>query len=77
MYLGHRVYGTIKREKFGAKKTRQPKEKWVYAYGKHPALVSQELFDRVQVLMDEAENAPNLNGLDELFRQIQALELEF
>ena len=56
VYLGHRVYGTVKREKFGAKKTRQPKEKWVYAYGKHPALVSQELFDRVQVLMDEAEN---------------------
>lgn len=56
VYIGHRIYGTVRKEKFGAKKKRQPKEKWVYAYYKHPALVSEELFDRVQVLMDEADN---------------------
>lgn len=56
-YIGHRIYGTVKREKIGGKKVRQTKDKWVYAYNKHQPLVSEELFYRVQKLMDEAENA--------------------
>lgn len=48
-------------------------ELWEQAKEEYKATVSSEKLS----LMDEAENAPNLNGLDELFRQIQALELEF
>ena len=53
-YLGQRVHGKIKRDKLGAKKTKRDRSEWQIVENSHPAIISQELYDRVQ-LVNEAE----------------------
>ena len=53
-YLGQRVHGKIKRDKLGAKTTKRDRSEWQIVENSHPAIISQELYDRVQ-LVNEAE----------------------
>lgn len=48
VYLGHRVHGKIKREKMGAPKRKTDPSEWQYIRNAHEAIISQELFDKVQ-----------------------------
>ena len=74
-YLGQRVHGKIKRDKLGAKKMKRDRSEWQIVENSHPAIISQELYDRVQ-LVNEAElekqshylkRAP-VEGYREIFR---------
>lgn len=50
VYLGHRIHGKVKREKLGAPKRRTDPSTWQYAYYVHEAIISQELYDAVQIV---------------------------
>ena len=74
-YLGQRIHGKLKRDKLGAKKTKRDRSEWQIVENSHPAIISQELYDRVQ-LVNEAElekqshyfrRAP-VTGYREIFR---------
>lgn len=48
VYLGKRIHGKIKRDKVGKEKKKKSSEEWVIIEDAHPALVSQELYTKVQ-----------------------------
>lgn len=52
VYLGHRKYGTYKRDYLGAPKQKKPEEEWNIINNTHPAIISEELF-RMAHKMDE------------------------
>lgn len=53
-YIGNRVHGTVKRDKVGMEKTRRSQEEWQIIENAHESIVSKELFDAVQEVMQEA-----------------------
>lgn len=55
VYLGNRVHGKVKRDKIGMEKTKRSKDEWKIVEGAHPPIVSKELFDKVQEVMQAAE----------------------
>lgn len=48
VYLGYRIHGKVKRDKIGMDKKRRDESEWIFIENAHEAIVSQELFDRVQ-----------------------------
>lgn len=54
VYIGNRVHGRIKRDKLGMDKTRRSTEEWQVIENAHPAIVSNELYERVQKAMNQA-----------------------
>lgn len=52
-YLGHRIHGKVKRDCLGAEKKRRPRDEWEYIYNVHPALVSEEDFQKVQQIKEK------------------------
>jgi len=53
VYLGHRVHGQIKGNKYGDEKTRRSADEWIIVKNAHPAIITQELFDAAQQIMEE------------------------
>ena len=73
VYLGHRVHGRIKGDKYGDEKTRRSSEEWIIIENAHPAIITQELYDKAQTVAEEAQErrksfkqneAPNLDYRD-------------
>lgn len=56
VYTGCRIHGKIKRERLGGDKKRRPPEDWKIFENAHPAIVSKELFEKVQAV-NQAELA--------------------
>lgn len=53
VYLGHRVHGKVKRDCLGAEKKRRPQDEWEYVYNVHPALISEEDFQKIQQIKEK------------------------
>ena len=53
VYLGHRIHGKVKRDCLGAEKKRRPQEEWEYIYNVHPALISEEDFQKIQQIKEK------------------------
>lgn len=49
-YLGHRIHGKLKREKLGMPKKKRDSSEWQYIYNAHEAIITQELYDKVQLI---------------------------
>ena len=56
VYLGHRIYGKVKRDRVGEAKTRKNKENWQYIYNAHPAIIKEDLFRTVQDILQKENN---------------------
>lgn len=48
VYLGFRIHGKVKRDRLNGDKKRRPEEEWQVIPNAHPAIIEQELFDKVQ-----------------------------
>ncbi len=48
VYLGSRIHGKVKRDRLGAEKTRRGEDQWQIHTNMHEAIVSDELFYKVQ-----------------------------
>lgn len=56
VYLGHIVHGRTRTEFYrGMKTTRIPREQWQVIENTHEAIISQEIFDKAQILVDKVE----------------------
>lgn len=55
VYLGHRVHGRIKGDKYGDEKTRRSSDEWIIIENAHPAIITQELYDKAQAVSEEAQ----------------------
>ena len=53
VYLGHRVHGRIKSDRYGGEKTRRGSEEWVIIKNAHPAIITQDLYDKAQEASEE------------------------
>lgn len=53
VYIGNRVHGRVKKDKVGMEKTRRSEEEWQVIENAHAPIVSNELFDTVQSVMNE------------------------
>lgn len=53
VYLGHRVHGRIKSNKYGDEKTRRRADEWTIVKNAHPAIITRELFDMAQQVTEE------------------------
>lgn len=61
VYLGHRIYGKLKRDRVGEVKTRKNREDWQYIYNAHPAIIKEDLFRTVQdILQKESDKRQNM-----------------
>ncbi len=52
-YIGNRVHGTVKRDKVGQSKKKRAKKDWKVIKNAHPAIVSEDLFQKVQRVNQE------------------------
>lgn len=59
VYLGHRVHGRIKSDKYGSEKTRRASDEWTIVENAHPPIITQELFDKAQAVADETKDRRN------------------
>ncbi len=50
VYLGSRVHGKVKRDRLGAEKTRRSEDEWQVHTDMHEAIISAELFYKVQAV---------------------------
>lgn len=67
VYTGKRIYGRMKRDKLGMAKKRRPVEEWRIVENAHPAIISDELFERVQQInRDELERRGKFSKADPL-----------
>ena len=55
VYLGHRVHGRVRSDRYGGEKTRRGSEEWVIIKNAHPAIITQELYDIAQEASEETE----------------------
>ncbi len=55
VYLGHRVHGRVKSDRYGGEKTRRSSEEWIVVKNAHPAIITQELYDKAQEVGEESE----------------------
>ena len=76
VYIGNRVHGRIQSDKYGHKKTKRSTDEWHVVENAHPAIISVELFERVQKVTESEKkrlseynkhDAPDLDYRD-LFR---------
>ncbi len=67
-YIGHRVHGRKQKETYNSPKKVTSSELWTIIKDAHPAIISQELFDKVQEV--------NLNEQDKLSKQEKRAEVE-
>lgn len=54
-YVGHRVHGRKQKESYNSTKKVTSSETWTIIKDAHPAIISQELFDRVQEINQEEQ----------------------
>lgn len=65
VYIGNRVHGKIKSDRYGKEKTKRSREEWQIVENAHPAIISKELFDAVQkVAQAEAEKRENFQPME-------------
>ena len=53
VYIGKRIHGRVKRDKLGMEKIRRSEDEWHVIEHAHQPIIPQELFDRVQEVMNE------------------------
>lgn len=53
VYIGNRVHGRVKRDRLGAEKKRRAESEWLVIEQAHPAIITQELFEKVQDVNEE------------------------
>lgn len=74
VYLGHRIHGKQKREKMGMPKKQTDMSEWQYIYHAHEPVITQELFDEVQLVnqaeKERVENYQTRNPVKEDFRSL-------
>lgn len=63
VYLGNRIHGRVKRDKVGLEKKRRSEDEWIIIPNAHPAIITQDLFDAVQIIISEEEK--KREGFDE------------
>lgn len=56
VYLGHRVHGRVKSDRYGGEKTRRNSDEWIIVKNAHPAIITQELYDKAQEASEETED---------------------
>lgn len=52
-YIGHRIYGKVRREHIGEPKTNRKQEEWKYIYHAHPEIIEKDLFQRVKNILED------------------------
>ena len=63
VYTGQRIHGRIKREKVDLPKRSQDPEQWQYIENAHPAIISEDLFRKVQAVnQSELEGRKRYNS---------------
>ena len=63
VYIGQRIHGKIKREKVDLPKKSQSPEQWQYIKNAHPAIISEDLFCKVQAVnQSELEGRKKYNS---------------
>lgn len=62
VYKGSRIHGRVKRDKVGMEKRRRAEEEWKVIENAHPAIISEELFAKVQRVNQEALAAQSAYG---------------
>ena len=79
VYIGNRVHGRVKKDKVGMEKTRRSEEEWQVIENAHAPIVSNELFEAVQTVMNEAtakrnsykqQEAPEMDHRDTLREKV-------
>ena len=79
VYIGNRVHGRVKKDKVGMEKTRRSEEEWQVIENAHAPIVSNELFEAVQIVMNEAtakrnsykqQEAPEVDHRDTLREKV-------
>lgn len=79
VYIGNRVHGRVKKDKVGMEKTRRSEEEWQVIENAHAPIVSNELFEAVQIVMNEAtakrnsykqQEAPEMDHRDTLREKV-------
>ena len=54
VYIGNRVHGRVKRDRLGQDKTRRSEEEWKVIENAHTPIISKELFEAVQNVLNAA-----------------------
>ena len=74
VYIGNRVHGKVKRDKVGLEKKRRSEDKWQIIENAHAAIISTELYEKVQqVNQDELERRSHFEqraGFEEDYRDL-------
>lgn len=50
VYMGNRVHGRLQSDKYGCEKTKRTQDQWHIVENAHPAIISRELFQKVQLV---------------------------
>ncbi|MCM1508543.1 MAG: recombinase family protein [Ruminococcus flavefaciens] len=74
VYIGNRVHGTVKSDKVGLDKKRRSKDEWKIIENAHPAIISEELYEKVQKInINESQRRKGFEqraGFDEDYREL-------
>lgn len=71
VYIGNRVHGRFQSDKYGCEKTKRPEDQWRIVENAHPAIISRELFEKVQqVAASEKERRKS-------FKKWEAVETDY
>lgn len=74
VYIGNRVHGTVKRDKVGLDKKRRKEDEWKVIANAHPAIISNEVYEKVQEInLDELQRRKGFEqriGFDEDYREL-------
>lgn len=61
VYLGNRIHGKIGRERVGLDKSPRPDSEWITVKNAHPAIISDELFEKVRNIISEEKESRNMH----------------
>lgn len=74
VYIGNRVHGTVKSDKVGLDKKRRSKDEWKIIKNAHPAIISEEIYEKVQKInINESQRRKEFNqraGFEEDYREL-------
>lgn len=74
VYIGNRVHRTVKRDKVGLDKKRRKEDEWKVIANAHPAIISNEVYEKVQEInLDELQRRKGFEqriGFDEDYREL-------